>query len=124
MFTDLANTQRLLQGQQLWLGEEAKELFYSDFPSEEMKQQYFDALQPQAYSAFGTAVDFIPADVTTIPKTYIVCDDDAGLPPQVQAHFAAASGSTEVHVAGGHSAFASRPNEVADLLVGLAEKKS
>lgn len=94
---------------------------YSDFPSEEMKQRYFDALQPQAYSAFSTPVDFIPADVTTIPKTYIICDEDPGLVPEIQALFAAASGATPVHIAAAHCSFASKPDEIADLLIKAAE---
>jgi pimeloyl-ACP methyl ester carboxylesterase len=53
------------------------------------------------------------------PSTYIVCTEDMGIHPMLQEIFAArCSERRELHA--GHSAFASRPSEVSEILVELA----
>jgi pimeloyl-ACP methyl ester carboxylesterase len=53
-----------------------------------------------------------------IPSTYVVLDQDQILPPTYQLEQAARVGANEiVHFEAGHSAFASRPAELATLLL-------
>ncbi|RYP54026.1 hypothetical protein DL769_010413 [Monosporascus sp. CRB-8-3] len=107
---------------QLFVNEKAKELLYNDFPPDKA-QATFDSLVPCSYEAFTTGVDFAVPDVT-IPKTYIVCEGDALFLPEHQKALAAACGQDlkQVSISGGHSAFASVPEELADVLVRLVEE--
>lgn len=54
------------------------------------------------------------------PSVYILCEQDEALPPALQREQARNAGVAEVMSLGaGHSAFASRPRELAELLIGL-----
>ncbi|RYP23351.1 hypothetical protein DL767_008847 [Monosporascus sp. MG133] len=101
---------------QLFVNEKAKNLLYNDFPPDKA-QATFDSLVPCSYEAFTTGVDFAVPEVA-ITKTFIVCEGDALFPPEHQKELAAACGQDlkQVSVSGGHSAFASIPEELADVL--------
>ena len=60
----------------------------------------------------------LPAD---LPVTYVVLTEDRALPPDYQREQAATAGASEiVEFAAGHSAFASRPADLAALLARYA----
>ena len=60
----------------------------------------------------------LPAD---LPVTYVVLTEDRALPPDYHRDQAATAGADEiVEFAAGHSAFASRPADLAGLLAGYA----
>ncbi|KAK3317515.1 Alpha/Beta hydrolase protein [Cercophora scortea] len=105
-------------GAQLMVNEHAKDVFYNDFPSDAMVKEYVEALEPQSIEAFTTPLDFVASD-TTLPKHYILCDRDAGILPSVQLLVAEQIGSKVVRVDGGHSAYASIPGKVTDVLVEI-----
>ncbi|KAI7778810.1 hypothetical protein LA080_001591 [Diaporthe eres] len=65
-------------------------------------------------------VDFSVPDIT-IPKTYIVCEGDQAFPTAAQHHWINTLGLREVSVSGGHTAFASVPDELAGVLAGQVE---
>ncbi|KAH9885568.1 hypothetical protein F4778DRAFT_507479 [Xylariomycetidae sp. FL2044] len=73
--------------QQIFLNETAKKLLYSDVP-EHKAQAMFDQLLPEI----------------TIPMTYIVCENDALFPAELQRSLVTACGSNlrQASVAGGH----------------------
>ncbi|KAI1864745.1 hypothetical protein JX265_008469 [Neoarthrinium moseri] len=104
---------------QLFVNEKAKDLLYNDFPPDRA-QATFDSLVPSSYEAFTTGVDFAVPEVA-IPKAYIVCEGDALFPPEHQKALATACGEdlVQLSVSGGHSAFASVPEELADVLSQL-----
>ncbi|KAI0471969.1 alpha/beta-hydrolase [Xylariaceae sp. FL0804] len=106
-------------GKQLFVNEKAKDLLYNDF-SPDQAEATFKSLVPCSYEAFSTGVTFAVPDVT-IPKTFIVCEGDALFPPDYQRAVASACGPDlqQVSVSGGHSSFASVPEELADVLVTL-----
>ncbi|KAK3689308.1 hypothetical protein B0T22DRAFT_461267, partial [Podospora appendiculata] len=108
-------------GTQLMVNEHGKDVFYNDFPSDAMMQEYMEALEPQSMEVFTTPLDFVASD-TTVPKYYVLCDKDAGILPSVQLLVAEQTGSEVVHVDGGHSAYASIPDKVADVLVEIATR--
>ncbi|CAJ2502756.1 Uu.00g101500.m01.CDS01 [Anthostomella pinea] len=76
--------------QQLFVNEKARDLLYNDLSATEA-QTTFDSLVPCSYEAFTTGVDFSVADVT-IPRTVIVCENDALFPPHHQKALAGACG--------------------------------
>ncbi|OTB00400.1 hypothetical protein M426DRAFT_15537 [Hypoxylon sp. CI-4A] len=106
-------------GKQVFVHEAARDAFYNDF-SAEKAQEYLDALVPQSYEATVQPIDFAVPDVA-IPKTYIVCEADNALPPAWQHHAADILGMEKHSVSGGHSAFASVPGEVVDVLIKIIE---
>lgn len=54
------------------------------------------------------------------PTVYILCEHDEALPPELQREQARNAGAAEIiPFDSGHSAFASRPRELAELLIGL-----
>lgn len=85
-----------------------------------MADEYFSALVPQSYAALEKPVDFSVPDIT-IPKTYIVCKGDQAFPTAAQHHWIKTLGLREVSVSGGHTAFASVPDELAGVLAGQVE---
>lgn len=82
----------------------------------------FDGLVSCSYEPFVTGVTFAVPDVN-IPKTFIICAGDALFPPKHQTALASACGKdlNQVSVSGGHSAFASVPDELVEVLVQVVE---
>ncbi|KAH8779776.1 Alpha/Beta hydrolase protein [Diaporthe sp. PMI_573] len=104
---------------QLVVNQKAKSLLYNDL-STEVAEKYFNALVPQSWAAMEKPVDFSVPEIT-IPKTYIICDDDQAFPKAAQHYWSDTLGLPKVSVSGGHAAFASVPDELASVLVGLVE---
>lgn len=88
----------------------------------EKAHEYFDALMPQSYAAAEMPVDFAVPDIT-IPKTYVVCDNDQAFPTAAQHKWSNHLGLRKMSVSGGHSAFASTPDELAAALVQICESE-
>jgi hypothetical protein len=59
------------------------------------------------------------AEWPAVPAAYVVTSDDRALAPGWQREAAAANGLDVVELAGGHSPFVARPEELALLLLGL-----
>ncbi|KAK3995732.1 Alpha/beta hydrolase fold-1 [Cladorrhinum sp. PSN332] len=106
--------------QQLFVNDKAKPLLYNDLPPE-TAEEFYKALVPQSYAAVIQPVPFAVPDIT-IPKTYIVCERDAAFPVPLQEHLATALGFSKKTISAGHSPFASAPDELADLLISIAEE--
>jgi pimeloyl-ACP methyl ester carboxylesterase len=53
----------------------------------------------------------------TVPSTYVVCEQDAAVPPPAQEAMSARAGSVH-RLASSHSPFFSRPAEVCDIILG------
>lgn len=51
----------------------------------------------------------------TVPSTYVICDDDRALPPEVQ-EILAQRASRVLHLASSHSPFLSMPEKLAELI--------
>ncbi|KAK4229300.1 Alpha/Beta hydrolase protein [Podospora fimiseda] len=106
--------------QQLFVNDLSKDLLYNDMPQEQAEAFYKD-LVPQSYAAVIQPVPFAVPDIT-IPKTYIVCERDAAFPVPLQDYLATALGFNKKTIDAGHSCFASAPDELADLLIEIAEE--
>lgn len=111
----------LANQKQLFVNETAKDLLYNDLAPDKA-QAMFDGLVPCSCEPFVTGVSFAVPDVT-IRKTFIVCEGDALFPPGHQKALASACGKdlNQASVSGGHSAFTSVPEELADILVRIAK---
>lgn len=108
-----------IEQKQLVVNEKAKGLLYNDL-STEMADKYFSALVPQSHAALEKPVDFAVPDIT-IPKMYIICEDDKAFPTAAQHHCANSLGIKAASVSGGHTAFASVPDKLAAILAGVVE---
>ena len=98
-------------------GSAAAELFYGDCKSEDV-QWAVSQLVPQAPGRAGQARIHRVA-WRDIPSTYIVCNRDQALSPDLQRRCASQAGEV-VEWETSHSPFLSRPDLVADLLEELA----
>ncbi|KAL7626162.1 hypothetical protein AAE478_002932 [Parahypoxylon ruwenzoriense] len=63
---------------QLFPDESILDAIYNGLPPEKA-QEYFEALIPVSYTALTQPIDFAASEIT-VPKTYIVCEDDRELP--------------------------------------------
>lgn len=94
----------------------AGELMYADVPSP-TRAAAVARLRPVHRAVFAG----VPATIAWrhLPSTYVVCSDDRAVHPDLQR--AMALRSTRRHVwPGGHSIAATRPREVAELIISIA----
>ncbi|KAI0162290.1 alpha/beta-hydrolase [Xylariaceae sp. FL1272] len=98
--------------------DEAKDVLYNGL-SAETAQEYFDELVPQSLTAATEPVDFAVPDIT-IGKTYIITENDLAFLPSLQQQTVDDLGLASVSVSGGHSSYASVPDEVANALIQIA----
>lgn len=96
------------------MNEKAKYVFYNDL-SEEEAQSWFEQLEPQSQDAWEVPVEYVATDIT-IPKTYMICEDDVGFSLALQERLAASSGFRKVRIKAGHSPFLSQPDLCAELI--------
>ncbi|MFQ1001891.1 alpha/beta hydrolase [Modestobacter sp. SSW1-42] len=89
--------------------------FLQDCP--EVAADALARLARQSVSVLGRPVQ--AAAWHHVPSTYLVCAQDRGTPASAQREFARRAG-TIVELDAGHHPFLSRPQAVADLLLGLA----
>ncbi|ROV97476.1 hypothetical protein VPNG_08729 [Cytospora leucostoma] len=86
---------------------------YSDLPAEEAAYWAVRAV-PQSDAVKSTVVK--RCAYTYVPSTYVVCNGDKAVPPQVQELFAKQAGAEVKRIEAGHSAFLSKPEEVLALV--------
>ena len=60
------------------------------------------------------------AGIPDVPRNYILCTEDAVIPPGQQRIFAAALGVTPIEIDSVHSVFSAKPRELASILASLA----
>nr|WP_047997154.1 alpha/beta fold hydrolase [Puniceibacterium sp. IMCC21224] len=93
----------------------ARAAFYHDCP-EEVVQFAQRNLRPQPILPQATAITLGPG-FATIPRSYILCEDDRAIPPEFQEVMAADFASQDVyHLPTSHSPFFSDPTKLAGLL--------
>lgn len=59
------------------------------------------------------------ASIPDVPRNYILCTEDAVIPPERQRVFAAALGVAPIEIASVHSVFSAKPQELASILASL-----
>jgi len=74
----------------LYLNDGAKDAFYNDLPSDEADKALVHCVH-HSTASFETAADFVATDIT-VPKTYVVCDNDHAIPVEGQKAMAGAMG--------------------------------
>ncbi|CCT66531.1 uncharacterized protein FFUJ_03567 [Fusarium fujikuroi IMI 58289] len=100
--------------------EVAKPLFFSDLPPEKQDEAWKLVLGSQSQKSLGHVSDFINSDVT-VPKTYILCEKDQTVPPELQEMLIQAGGFEKVEkLSSGHFPFVSIPQETAELFAQIA----
>ncbi|MER5464660.1 alpha/beta fold hydrolase [Streptomyces sp. NPDC002668] len=90
--------------------------FYADV-SEEETVRAVRKLVPQSVRSFSERVT--KAGWRTVPSSYIICEQDQALPPEVQEKLAARANYTH-RLKSSHSPFLSMPQELAALLSNIA----
>lgn len=80
----------------------------------------FDRLRPIAMACLVAAVGV--AAWRTVPTTYLVCTDDAGVPPELQRLMAHRTGGSVIEWDVDHSPFYADPGRTGSLLVSLAHE--
>ncbi|MGW5652717.1 alpha/beta hydrolase [Streptomyces humi] len=96
--------------------EEPATTLYNDV-DEDKRDAALARLQPQSALSFAEPVD--RAAWRSITSSYVLCDDDRSLPPEYQKPFAERTGTVH-HLPSGHTPLLSMPDELADLLAGIA----
>jgi pimeloyl-ACP methyl ester carboxylesterase len=90
--------------------------FYGDV-SDDLRD---DAVSRLVYQSGRSFVDQITrVGWRTIPSSYIVCDNDQSIAPEVQEKLAARTGAV-YHLPSSHSPFLSMPGELTELLIKIA----
>ncbi|KAF5705024.1 hypothetical protein FGLOB1_8164 [Fusarium globosum] len=98
----------------------AKPLFFSDLPPEKQDEAWKLVLGSQSQKSLGHVSDFINSDVT-VPKTYILCEKDQTVPPELQEVLIQAGVFEKVEkLSSGHFPFVSIPQETAKLCAQIA----
>lgn len=93
----------------------AQDLFYHDCPPGTLEYA-LTRLCPQAIAPQSTAVT-LGAAYGSVPRSYVICEDDRAIPPALQAMMAAHFAPDDVHrLACGHSPFFADPAGLAALL--------
>ncbi|QOV47814.1 alpha/beta hydrolase [Streptomyces chromofuscus] len=93
-------------------------LFYADAPTADAEAAAA-RLVPQSTRSFSETVT--AAAWHTIPSTYVVCEQDQALPPQLQEELATRAGTVH-RMASSHSPFLSMPGRFAALLTKIASE--
>lgn len=86
---------------------------YSDLPAEDA-EYWAGRVIPQSSAVKSTAMK--RCAYKYVPSTYVVCNGDKAVPPQVQELFAKQAGAEVKWIEAGHSAFLSKPGEVLALI--------
>ena len=60
------------------------------------------------------------AGMPDVPCSYVLCTEDAILPPGRQREFASGLGVAPIEIAAAHAVFSTKPRELADILASLA----
>jgi hypothetical protein len=101
--------------------EAASEGFYGDC-DEDVARRAYERLRPTPLVVF---TEPCPIDVwPSVPSTSIVMHDDRAVGPDWSRRAAKRIGADLVELDGSHSPFYSRPDELADVLVAIADQDS
>ncbi|KAL3443001.1 Alpha/beta hydrolase fold-1 [Aspergillus insuetus] len=98
----------------------AKPIFYSGLPQEEMDAEWERLPLKQTRKSFTDFPQHIESEIQC-RKTYILCEEDQGVPPAFQEHMAGLGGYEVVRVKSGHSPFLSIPGEIVRIVEGVVE---
>jgi pimeloyl-ACP methyl ester carboxylesterase len=100
-----------------WLGtfEGARRFFYHDC-DELIARWAYDRLTPQQVAPSLEAVTLAQFDSLDLPITFIQCEEDRALAPEVAAEFAHRLGVEPVVLPGAHSPFLSQPGVLAEVI--------
>ncbi|EFX05244.1 hypothetical protein CMQ_3313 [Grosmannia clavigera kw1407] len=99
-------------------GEGGRQALYDDATEEESKRA-FKLITTHSQDAFETEVDFIPSDIT-IPKSYIICENDRVIPVAVQEQMINGTPGMKAHrLSAGHSPFLGRLKNTVDIVVSV-----
>ncbi|KAI8668043.1 AB hydrolase-1 domain-containing protein [Fusarium keratoplasticum] len=102
------------------INEKGFQMLYNDTTEEEARKVYANLL-PHSQDAFETGIDFIATDIT-IPKTYIICENDLIFPLALQEQLVKLTpGMKERRIAAGHSPFLGKSPETCKILVEITE---
>ncbi|KAF5976585.1 hypothetical protein FBULB1_6897 [Fusarium bulbicola] len=108
------------EGGILHMTEAAKPIFFSDLLPEKRDEAWKLVLRSQSQKSLSDGSEFINSDVT-IPKTYVLCENDKTVPPEVQEMFIPSGGFDKVEkLPSGHFPFVSIPEETAELFAKIA----
>ncbi|KAK2675004.1 Alpha/beta hydrolase fold-1 [Fusarium oxysporum f. sp. vasinfectum] len=104
------------------MAEGARESVYSGC-TEEAIDKALESTEPHSQDAFETSLDFIAADIT-IPKTYIICENDQLILLPLQEKLVESTpGMRSARLAAGHSPFVEKTEETAELIVKIIEEE-
>ncbi|WP_417743458.1 alpha/beta fold hydrolase [Salipiger sp.] len=97
----------------------APELFYHDCSAAD-RAYALERLVPQAIRPQAEPVTLTGA-INSVPRSYILCNEDRAIPPRDQQRMAAVLPSSDVHVRPwSHSPFLATPEALASLLADIA----
>ncbi|KAH9895374.1 Alpha/beta hydrolase fold-1 [Xylariomycetidae sp. FL2044] len=103
--------------------EKAKSVFFNDM-SEEEGQKWFDRLLPHSQDALESPVPYAATDIK-IPKYWLICERDLGLPPAVlEQMLSVIPGAKSKRIDAGHCPFLSQPGRTAELIIEMTEEAS
>jgi hypothetical protein len=109
-----------LQNKQSTINEKGFQMLYNDTTEEEARKVYANVL-PHSQDAFETGIDFIATEIT-IPKTYLICENDLIFPLALQEQLVKLTpGMKERRIAAGHSPFLGKSPETCKILIEIAE---
>jgi hypothetical protein len=92
-----------------------RELFYHDVPPE-LQNKAISLLQNASNSVRMEAI--VNEPWLQIPSTYIICEDDKGLPAAAQEAMCSVKGKWTVErISGSHSPFLAQPDKLFELFV-------
>lgn len=81
-----------------------KDHFYNDI-EEDVRDEATRYLCKQSRAPLDEPIAFVGQDITTIPKTYVLCKNDNAIPPSVQQTALSTWNATPVEIEFGHSPF-------------------
>jgi len=100
--------------------EAAKPVLYSDLAPEQREEMWTTAITTHSEANFHSLPKFVDKDMT-IPKTYVICEDDHALTVEYQAYFVGNGGYEHVvRLPSGHFPFVSMPDRIVDVICEVA----
>jgi pimeloyl-ACP methyl ester carboxylesterase len=93
-------------------------LYFTDLEAEE-QEYYLKQLTPQPLAVFFEPIHFTTFPDIPVPRTYVMGMKDRSLPPDLTEGFAKRLKVDPVKIDAGHDVMVSRPEEVAELLLGI-----
>ncbi|KFX95750.1 hypothetical protein O988_05654 [Pseudogymnoascus sp. VKM F-3808] len=105
----------------LHLGEAAKPLFFSDLSPAAQDTAWSQTYKTQSRKSLLTKPNFIETDIT-IPKTYLMCEEDQTVSPMYQESFIKTGGfNNVVKIPSGHFPFISMPEKVVKAIIDASQ---